>query len=111
MKYEDIHASNEINCSSSGHYTVKVWYTDTEDGKRWMRHFSLEDYMFCSVKQYLDYWRAPFYLTLEVMRQLQNWLKDGTLKVYEYNRDGVKRYEDLRYHEPAHLKWLIEEMK
>lgn len=50
----------------------------------------------------------PRYVQRSIAGQLKQMLDEGELSVYEYDRDGNRRYHDLRYHEPAHLTYVID---
>jgi hypothetical protein len=88
-KFKLISINREIYCSSSHHYHVTA--VVEEKGKRWQCTSALYEHSF------------PRYLRDEISYQLRSLFVTRNLVVYEYNRNGVKRYEDYRYHTP----WLL----
>ena len=55
-------------------------------------------------------WTAPQYLIAEADRLIAQGCREGRFKFYEYDRDGNKRYENLRYHDGEHVQWLAEHL-
>lgn len=109
-KFFDIHIDDEINVSSTSNYHVRVFYKVHGAGGifREGRDYWLENQWFLGKGKYLDFWlTAPAYLTAAVNRQLVEALRAGRIKFFEYDRDKNKRYDNLRYHEPEAVEWLI----
>lgn len=52
--------------------------------------------------------RFPRYVVFEVDLQVLERLKSPATRYYEYDRDGNKRYENLRYHDAESLALQIE---
>lgn len=101
--YTDVDVSTILYCSSDSHHHVHVWFK--RRGKRGVNaHISAT---YCVEFGWLDNLhpqgnedlRVPAYLRREIKRQLLAHLEAGTVKVHEYDRDGNKRWENLRYHE------------
>lgn len=97
-KYQNITVSEYVNVSSSGDYHFKVWW------KGGHRDYSL-GVGFLTNHEYNAYtWEgAPKYLEAEVERQIAAMIRSGSLKPYEYDREGHERYENLRYYDAEHL--------
>ena len=106
MRFTDVSVSSYINCSSSFDHFVPVHFKD--NGKR----------------KTLDYWitgdellgargmgiEIPYYFRQTIHHELLKTLKAG-VTVYEYDRDGEKRFENLRYHEPDCVTRWIEALE
>lgn len=99
--YENIRVSKQVNISSTCHYHFKVYW----DGGH--RDYSL-GVGFLGKPPHFDWNGAPDYLQNEVERQIVEMFKDETAKFYEYDRDGNKRYTNLRYYYPDTVKFWIE---
>lgn len=56
-------------------------------------------------------WAAPDYLYTVVDALVVDLLSGDRVKYYECDRDGTRRYEGLRYHDPERIAWLIETLK
>ena len=54
-----------------------------------------------------SYQRVPTYQRQAILAQLGTMLAQDQLRFYEVDRDGQKRWEDLRYYDPATFAWLI----
>lgn len=109
-KFFDVWIDNEIYVSSTGHYTARVGYKVRGVGGifREARDYMLENQWFLGKRETLDFWlSAPAYLTTEANRLLVELLSSGRARFCEVDRDGNKRYEQLRYHEPERVAWLI----
>ncbi|MEO0562734.1 MAG: hypothetical protein AAF125_11515 [Chloroflexota bacterium] len=106
MKYT-VRVSNHVNCSSSFdyHVDVRIFWDGGGDGRFY--HINSEKLLFHNGGGYYE--RYPKYVMREIAKQLKDHLKNGELKVYEYNSYGARRYEDLRYHEPEALVRYIHE--
>jgi len=92
-KYSKIKVSGDVYCSSSGHHFISVYYNVGE--RRWSRRYCIDnDDMLTLVGMYLK--AFPAYFMREIYRQLIDRLP--TCRVYEFDRDGEKRYDELRYH-------------
>lgn len=105
-KYQNITVSKQVNVSSSYHYHFTVKW----DGGG--RDYSLR-VGFLTNHQYNPYtWEAaPKYLEREVERQILAMFEDKTAVFYEYDRDGNKRYENLRYWSQEDVDHYIESLK
>lgn len=103
VKYTNIHVWNRVNCSSSGHYTAHVTMTGGPS-----RYYSLESGFLSNSDNYALWETAPAYLEHEVKRQLIKMIEDNTIIIYENDRNGCARTENLRYHEPDELNWFAE---
>lgn len=91
-KYQDIHVFNSFYISSSCHVFFSVrWDGGSRDYCPTVGWLSLPNAT-------REGWEgAPKYLTAEVERQIAELLTTGKPKPYEYDRDGNKRFENLRY--------------
>ncbi len=100
--------ADEINCSSSGHHFQLVRFT--HNGKRmsgWWFFESgcLEVYGQKEGRPPLSI-KFPAYFITSVKAGIRAALP--TAKVFEYDRDGNKRYNDLRYHPDDWIERTIE---
>lgn len=100
-KYQNIHVYPGVNCSSTGHYSARIAYSVVNKDN--------------IVKDRRKAWfyigtvsALPQYAQDEVFRQLRTLYHDKVIVFYEHGRDGNARYEDLRYHEPAHFEYMID---
>jgi hypothetical protein len=100
-KYQNIRVGFAVNCSSTGHYSARVDYSIVaRDGSVKKRK---RTWFYIGTKSAL-----PQYVQDEIFRQLRALYCDGELSIYENDRDGNARYEDLRYHEPRHFEYMID---
>lgn len=110
-KYTDVKVSASVRCMSDGHHWFHVRYTAYQNSKS---VFVWRDYNpsvgFAGLGYALG-WQAPKYLIAEVDRQIGQMCRDNQFKVYECDRDGNERYDDLRYHDPDVFKWYAENYK
>lgn len=102
--YTDIRVHREINVSSSFDYFVKVYYK--HNGQRMSRDYWITGGALESL-QNTGTVKVPRYVMHEVDAQLLDLMKSGRAKYYEYDRDGHKRYEDLRYYDPERVQGFI----
>lgn len=103
-KYINISVSSEINVSSSGHFSVHVSWRGSKG-----RLYDF-DCGFMTNHEYnaINWEGAPQYLIRETLRQIVEMITTRAAKYYEYDRDGNKRYENLRYYEPELAQWWAE---
>lgn len=102
-RFTDVKVSSHINCSSSFDYFVPVHFSD--NGKRKTLHFWINGDELLGKRGYRL--EIPVYFHDAIRRELLKTLNAG-VKVYEYDRDGNERYENLRYHEPDNIQRWIE---
>lgn len=103
-KWQRIITANKVYCSSTTHYEVDVWLFDKDNGRIY-RNYLINAHSFISRNAaYLD---TPRYVWEEINRQLHGKLTSGKLVVFENDRDGRERTENLRYHDPDYLARLI----
>lgn len=113
MKYTEIKVKPFVSVSSSYDYFVDVLFKENgqpiEPGRFFCKRFHLnsEHFLLSSDKPGYDV-SMPAYARREVLSQLKNMIEDGSLKPYEYRRDGSKRWEDLRYYDANDLKEAAE---
>lgn len=55
--------------------------------------------------------RYPNYVYETVERQILDMIRAGKLRFYECDRDGNKRYENLRYHSADSFEWVIKRLE
>lgn len=106
MSRKTISVLNNIYCSSSGHYYVKVSIRSAQ-GRREVRDFDLQSDALLHKNDFAEYKSAPKYVLTSIKEQLRQMLKDDRLNVYEVNQDGERRYTELRYHDLQRLQYLI----
>lgn len=109
MKYTEIHIKPFVNVSSSYDYFVNVLFKinglPVEPGRFYWSRFHLNSEMFLLSGDDSGYDRSiPKYAILEVLRQLRCAIENEDLKPYEYNRDGSKRWDNLKYYDAAELR-------
>jgi len=99
-KYQNIHVCPGVNCSSTGHYAARVSYSIvSKDGNTQYKR----DWFYIDTHSPL-----PQYAQDEIFRILRTLYRAGLLRFYENDQDGNARWEDLRYHEPAHFEYMID---
>ena len=96
---------SEIYCTSRTDYFAKVLITG--GGKRDKRDVDLMDFRMMHQNSPLTYKGYPAYVLRSIATQLKEMLDEGELSVYEYDRDGIRRYHGLRYHNPQYLEHVI----
>src|SRR5512145_2001717 len=102
--YTDIRVLKAIYVSSAGHYCAHVRYTHRR--RRRTRDVTLSDVGVMYMKGMGEI-VVPAYVTQEIARQVLEMMADGSASYYEYNRDGEKRYECLRYHAQENVDWIL----
>lgn len=102
-KYIDVAISFDVNCTSSIDYFADAKLIQP-DGRYRAVHFHINSWDGIGKASYLN---LPRYAKDMIMRRLQLVHTAGRLRVFEYNKDGVKRYSKLRYHDPEILKLLL----
>ncbi len=106
MTRATIHYINErVYCSSTGHYQARV-HVD-RDGKREHYEYDFDGTLLWKGKRDWRERACPKYLEAAILEKLRELYADGILRVYENDRDGNRRYDDLRYHVPEQFEWLI----
>lgn len=99
-KYGNVTIASECNVSSSHNCHINFW---CDAG----RFFWSDGYVMRGLKNGdcapVD---APKYLLRDLDAKIAQAARDGRLKFFEYNRDGIKRYENLRYFHDEMLEWL-----
>jgi len=108
-RYEEVKVLNGVYISSDFHYHFHCRI----EGKG--RDYT-PDMGFLAKDGPYSYRGYPLYVHTEVQRQIAKKLRDGTFSFYEYDREGNRRYDELRYRNEdyeAHLlkQWepLLEE--
>lgn len=99
-KYQDIEILTEVNVSSTSNYSFKGvcnWGRFDYSGGYFFRKGRREDWIT---------WEPPKYFIEQVKRQIGKMARAGSFKFFEYNQDRVKRYENLRYHDPEYVEYL-----
>lgn len=88
-KYSVRGIATEVRIFSNGQYSFKVfidgctfWYRNYSPG------FTIDDFT-----------NAPAYLYIAIKDAIADGIRDDRFKWYECDRDGNKRYGDLRYHD------------
>lgn len=105
-KYTNVTVLHSIYCSSSFDHFIGVTYH--ENGMWRSRDFYIEGCALMGKRSYdLE---IPQYFEDEILRGLLAALKQG-VTVYEYDRDGNKRYENLRYHDDEWVQRRIESIE
>lgn len=88
---------HQVYCSSSGHHFAKV---TIYDGKRVIdREWDFATDCVLQKNSIFPYRGYPQYLLDDIKRKFrESYLKED-LEFYEVNQDGVKRFDNLRYHD------------
>lgn len=99
-KFTSIQLSHYVNVSSSLHYHFDVWFIEWNDTMPERRHYywSYGD-THLTPRGAQDSRAVPQYVIAELLRLTQELHQRGELVFFEYDREGNKRYEDLRYHD------------
>jgi hypothetical protein len=106
-KYKVVRVGNDIYCSSSCDHWCGVTYTVNEVrcyGNFWFEGNCLESHTgieLCHLPRYFD--RAVRAAVLTML--------ETNPRVHEYDRDGNKRYDDMRYHPDGWVQSRIELMR
>lgn len=120
MKYTEINVKPFVCVSSSCDYSVEVLMKvngkPQQAGRYFCRRFHLnsEQFLYSSDESGYDRF-MPSYAIKEVLGQLRRMIEQKSLTPYEYNRDGTKRWSNLRYYDFADLqewadKWAAAEV-
>lgn len=96
QQYTRIQIDDEIYCSSSSDHFIAVSFTRSNRFRQ-QRNFWIDGGTIDGARDPVV--NAPKYLITIIERHLLTLLLSGKFKVYEYTRDGDKRYDDLRYHD------------
>lgn len=104
-KFSEVSVVHEIYCSSSFDHFVGIVYR--ENGEWRSRDFWIDGRALLG-KRGLSV-EIPQYFLDDILRGLLQALKDG-VKVCEYDRDGNKRFEGLRYHDPEWIQGRIDSL-
>lgn len=97
-KYTQVFVLSEVNVSSTRHYSFRV---TIKEATRLHRVYYDGLKSFWTEKAYP---RFPQYVVQECQRQVMSRLLSDDTRYFEYDRDGNKRYEELRYHDPEFVK-------
>jgi hypothetical protein len=97
-KYTQVYVLSEVNVSSTRHYSFRV---TIKEATRLHRVFydGLRGFWTETTNP-----RFPQYVIRECQRQTMSRLLSDDTRYFEYDRDGNKRYENLRYHDPEFVK-------
>lgn len=94
-----------VYCTSHTDYFAKAVITG--GGKRETRDIDLSGCRIICHDAPFTYKGYPQYVRRSIISQLKQMSDEGELSVFEHDRDGNRRYHDLRYHHPDYLKSLI----
>lgn len=97
-KYTNIHVKKLLAINSSGDYYADVLLKKA--GRRVYATLHLNTHIFPGHKM-------PKYVIDETLSQLRQLAENGKLQPYECDRNGSKRFENLRYYNHETLKQLI----
>lgn len=101
MKYTNIEVSTSGYVSSSGHYFVEVYFSVNSKGRY---HTT-----FCLNNGFTAYKQRPQYMLAEVKRQIALLVIEDSIVWHEYDRDGNKRYDNLRYYDRELLLEMVKD--
>lgn len=100
--YTEVKVIGDINCSSSADHFIPVKLLKRGKWERYDYYF--EGGSFIGVRSFDVV--IPAYARRMVDEAILADLKDGA-RVFEYDREGMKRYDELRYHEPDWIERRI----
>lgn len=93
----------DVYCSSTGHYGVDVRISYRGHNRKRSYDFNGG---FWLPQAYIPA-TMPKYIERAVDERLRELYTAGKLRFYECDRDGNRRYDDLRYHDPRAFEWQI----
>lgn len=100
--YTEAKVIGDINCSSSADHFIPVKLLKRGKWERYDYYFEGGSFI---GKRSFDV-AIPAYARRMVDEAILADLKDGA-RVFEYDREGMKRYNELRYHEPDWIERRI----
>ncbi len=104
-RFQNIRVSKQVYVNSMTQYSTHVYFT--EAGKRKHYLWGIRDSCLTTANGRLDHRRVPKYVMDAIMREMLRLTTDEQLTFYEYDRDGEKRYDGLRYHEPEYFAAIV----
>jgi len=104
MKYTNIEVEKSGYVSSSYDHHVEVTY-QIEGKGRYRSTYCITCGAF-SGNRGLDY-SKPVYMLKEIVRQLAKLILTDAIQWHEYDREGQKRYENLRYYDRNRLLDMV----
>lgn len=106
-KYRTVSVSPRVYCSSTGDYFFRVGFDvyQRQDDLHLGRS-GIDFYWGGSYQEDLP--RMPQYLEMAIYAAILELLQSDRVKFYEINQYQEARYENLRYHRPEDLPWLID---
>lgn len=106
--------SNDVYVSSSGHSFIEVHIQRAKPKKSKERYKKLCICNGTLEVETKDYWRdyteCPRYVLSMIMDELEQ-IKDDEWRFYEYDREGNRRYEDLRYADLPNFLYYLNAFK
>lgn len=106
-KYTNIVVYDDFNCSSSYDYVVRVSWKENGEWAETREFWVNQNAFIARGHNYMTWESAPRYLVNEVNQALWQAVTRGDYQVFEYDRDGAQRYENLRYHNANYFKRLV----
>jgi hypothetical protein len=103
--YLNIQVLREIYVSSSGHYFGKMRYV--HNGQRFTRDVDLNNGTVLALDDVYPV-QLPQYVMRRVWELYLEAFEHGHNDYYEYDRDGNKRYDNLRYFSYEGEAWITE---
>lgn len=103
--YLNVQILREVYVSSSGHYFGKMRYV--YNGQRFTRDVDLSNGTVLAMKQPYPI-SLPKYVMRRVWELYLEAFEKGHNDYYEYDRDGNKRWEELRYYSREGANWIAE---
>lgn len=104
--YTEAKVIGDINCSSSADHFIDVKLLKRGVWHKYAYHFEGGSFI---GKRSWDI-QIPAYARRMVDEAILADLKAGA-RVFEYDRDGNKRYDELRYHEPGWIERRIAQLE
>lgn len=102
----DVRILHDVYCTSSyNHYGAVVI---SGGGTTRRREYDFDGAGILRADGYGRFKGYPAYVYREAAQKFAEAHAQGKLRVYEYNRDEQKRYENLRYHDPD---WFADKIK
>lgn len=103
--YQDVQVLRDVYVSSTGHYTGAVRFV--RHGQRFKYDVDLSGGLTVFGRG-LNEIKLPKYVMNRIRELYLEAFEHGHNQYHEYDREGNKRYEDLRYHSQEAVNWIIE---
>lgn len=100
MKYTKIVISSTIYVSSTCHYFATVFFLENGVSKR---------ATLCIPSDLDKSAPLPAYAKEQIKRQIRHKVEAGEMSFHEYDKEGNKRWENLRYYDPEVMPEMVKD--